>query len=289
MANQIVRSLADLIEVLDGLTGGSTFIQLTRELAEEILANHPVNRRVRESNVERLKRAMLRGDWEATKSGFMRFLADHSLADGQHRLRAFLLACADNPNVVVIVPVCLVSDTVGVDEGAGRTIADFLELNYQRTREQSATDAMILRSIYPDANPDNRELLRFYEGNMTFIQECTDKPVGWLKGKAPVWNKAFPPKKLGKIRAQLITSGETETEVDRLLEGVVEGGVNLEEGTVLQRTAKQLHTFLLEAFESKRPTGYRKQFQMFESGMQAIRDNKITNIKSVLRRKKKAA
>jgi hypothetical protein len=66
-------------------------VQITPDMARNMLTSNPVNRRLSERAVSDLAKAILNNDWQITHQGIA-FYDDGTLADGQHRLTAVVKA-----------------------------------------------------------------------------------------------------------------------------------------------------------------------------------------------------
>jgi len=117
-------------------------VRLTPELAADILAHDPVNRKVRSSNLLKLKREIEGGYWDPRKSTPMRFLPGARLADGQHRCRAVV-----ETNIAIVLSICIVPDTVGVDEGAARTLVDHLQLSHNLDEARATLASVVTKAL----------------------------------------------------------------------------------------------------------------------------------------------
>lgn len=152
---------------------------ITPEQAKAILAdrnNH--NRRVSPNVVARYARDMTNGDW-LLNGDAVRFAADGTLLDGQHRLHAIAKAGVTIQTVVVWnLPV---EAQATMDDGRKRTMANVLEL---AERPQSAkTVASILRrailwergvvSTGGSAAPSKSEMQRYLDEHPEVVEAAT--------------------------------------------------------------------------------------------------------------------
>lgn len=160
MNNTIVASPED-----DGPS--YAIVKVTPELAEKWLANNTHNRRVRESAVFGYARDMEAGRW-AENGESIKFAADGTLLDGQHRLAAISLAKVTLPMLVVTGLETTAQETM--DDGRKRTLADALTLRGESNAV--ATAAIIRRAhmwtqgVYRNVGakpPTNQESLSFFE------------------------------------------------------------------------------------------------------------------------------
>lgn len=142
-------------------------ITVTPDLAEKWLTNNTHNRRVRESAVLGYARDMESGRW-AENGESIKFAADGTLLDGQHRLTAVTLAKVSLPMLVVTGLKTAAQETM--DDGRKRTLADALTLRGETNAV--ATAAIIRRAhmwtqgVYRNVGakpPTNQESLNFFE------------------------------------------------------------------------------------------------------------------------------
>lgn len=115
------------------------------------------NRRTSNKTVAKFAGAMLRGEWKLTHQGIA-FLEDGSLDDGQHRLKAIILAAQTNPDISVEMMV-----TTGlehgifayIDTGLRRRLADVASSAGLKNSFQVAATARLFHCymIVPYDNP----------------------------------------------------------------------------------------------------------------------------------------
>lgn len=108
----------------------TTMMQVTPEMARQWLATNRDNRKLSQRNITKFAADMKAGTWKINGEG-IRFRADGSLADGQHRLRAILAA-----NVPVWMSV-----TTGVPEEEATL--------YDRGRPRSTTNSLTMMGLDP--------------------------------------------------------------------------------------------------------------------------------------------
>jgi hypothetical protein len=249
-------------------------VQLTPELATDILAHDPVNRKVRNSNLTKLKREIEGGFWDPRKSTPLRFLPGVRLADGQHRCRAVV-----ETNTAIVVSVCIVPDTVGVDEGAGRTLVDHLQLSYGLDETRAALVSVVTKALCHIPAAGNRDYLSFYDQNTVFIRECAEKPMDWLKDQMHPVALIFKPHVVATLRARAIWENKEPAEsVDQLLVDAINGGTTAPEGTPRRAVAKQLFDAMLQAFESKKT----KRHDMLKWLLAALKFEREGVLKNIL-------
>lgn len=131
-------------------TATSEIVTVTPELAEQWLAHHNrCNRTIREGKVASYARDMQSGRW-LFNGDAIRFAADGTLLDGQHRLTAVIRAGVPFETVVVRGLRNATQETM--DIGAHRTLGDALHL-------RGESNAAMLGAVA-------RRALRFKAGNV---------------------------------------------------------------------------------------------------------------------------
>jgi len=249
-------------------------LNLTPELAADILAHDPVNRKLRTSNLTKLKREIEGGHWDPRKSTPLRFLPGVKLADGQHRCRAVV-----ETNIPIVVSVCIVPDTVGVDEGAGRTLVDHLQLSYGLDETRATLVSVVTKALCHVPAAGNRDYLEFYEQDRAFIRECAEKPIEWLKDQMHPIALIFKPAVVAALRARAIRENrEPADSVDQLLFDAINGGMTAPEGTPRRAISKQLFDAMLAAFESKKT----KRHDMLKWLLAALKFEREGVLKNIL-------
>lgn len=249
-------------------------VQLTPELAADILAHDPVNRKVRGSNLAKLKREIEGGYWDPRKSTPLRFLPAMKLVDGQHRCRAVV-----DTNIAIVVSICVVPDTVGVDEGAGRTLVDHLQLSHGLDETRATLVSVVTKALCHIPSPGNRDYLAFYESDQAFILECAEKPIDWLKDQMHPVALIFKPPVVATLRARAIRENKEPAEsVDQLLVDAINGGTTAPEGTPRRAIAKQLFDAMLAAFETKKT----KRADMLKWVLAALKFEREGVLKNIL-------
>jgi hypothetical protein len=247
-------------------------VLLTPELAADILAHDPVNRKVRRGNVLKLVREITGGHWDPRKSTAMRFLPTQRLADGQHRCLAVV-----ETNTAIVVPICLVPDTVGVDEGAGRTLADHLQLSFGFNEVEAGLASAVTKALGHVSGAGNRDYLEYFQAHEVFVRECVAKPLAWLADQMPSVAKVFKPQALVVLRARAIIENEQPAEsVDQLLYDAINGGATAPEGSNRRALAKQFFDAMHDAFtkRGKRP----EMLKWLLAALTAERAGQIKNI-----------
>lgn len=99
-------------------------LQITPQLAAEMLRNNERNRAIRRTSVEALKAAFQRGEYVTTHQG-VAFSSDGRLLDGQHRLTA-ISELRDGRFPMVVTTGLDDAAFVAIDVGLRRTAADVL-------------------------------------------------------------------------------------------------------------------------------------------------------------------
>ena len=223
-------------------------VSLTPELAADILTHDPVNRKIRAGNLTKLRRDIEGGFWDAHKSSPLRFLPSRRLADGQHRCRAVV-----DSGMPIVVSVCTVSDTLGVDEGAGRTLVDHLQLSCELDEATANLASVVTKALCHVPSASNRDYLVFFKAHEAFITECATKPQTWLAEQASHVAAIFKPAILATLRARAIHEKEEPAElVDQLLFDAINGGATAPDGSPRRALAKQYFDAMLGAFEHKK-------------------------------------
>lgn len=103
----------------------TTIMTVTPEQAEDWLGRNSHNRNLRNRHVEHLAGAIRRGEWQLNGDA-IRFAADGTLLDGQHRLWAVIEA--DMPIQTVVITGLTNTTQITMDAGARRNLGDALKL-----------------------------------------------------------------------------------------------------------------------------------------------------------------
>jgi hypothetical protein len=248
-------------------------VLLTPELAQDILDHDPVNREIRKHKIEQLKREVTGGYWDLRKCTAMRFLPSGQMADGQHRCLAVVAT-----KVAILVPMCIVPDTIGVDEGANRTLVDHLQLSFSLQKEQAVLASIVTKALCEIHSANNRDFLEFFRQHRAFIMESVTKPLGWLEDQMPAVAAIFKPALLAVNRARLIQKDKEPAEsVDQLLHDTLNAGVTAPEGSPRRALAKQLYDQMQAAYEKKGAKS--KDFRTWTlNALYCERQNVIKNI-----------
>jgi hypothetical protein len=247
-------------------------VLLTPALAAEILASDPVNRKIRMGNLERLKREITAGLWNVQKSSAMRFLDTNQLADGQHRCRAVI--ATETP---IVVPMAIVTDTLGVDEGAPRTVGDHLGLRGVAA-EDTGVASQVTHTLCKIFNAGIRDYVDYFEANREFIMECVTKPKAWLAEQDRVIGVIVKPALLASIRAQAIMLyHEPADAVDEVLYDIVNMGATAPEGSPRRQVAQQIFEQLRLAHEKKGAKA-RDVMSWVRNALACARQGKVRNV-----------
>lgn len=144
-----------------------SFMQITPAMAERWLARNHNNRRPRPSTIARYARDMAAGNWRLDASP-IKFAADGTLLDGQHRLFAI---CQSGATVTTAVATGLDPATQSVmDTGKARTAADALGIAGEKNGSAIAAAARFGLQVENDdfsANVDwsHEEIAEYIEDN----------------------------------------------------------------------------------------------------------------------------
>jgi hypothetical protein len=249
-------------------------VSLTPELAADILAHDPVNRRLRPGNLTKLKREIEGGFWDSRKSTPLRFLPALRLADGQHRCRAVI-----ETKTAVTVSMCIVPDTVGVDEGAARTMVDHIQLMYGFDEAKANLVSTVTKALCHVPAAGNREFLAFFKEHEAFIVESADKPLAWLADQTVGLAAVFKPSILAPLRAKAIhENSEPAESVDQLLYDAVNGGATAPEGSPRRALAKQFYDAMQDAFKSRKATKRQDILKWLLAALKFEREGQLKNI-----------
>lgn len=164
------------------------FIEITPEMAAELLENNSVNRKLRPRLVAAYSRDMATGLWRATGEA-VKISRTGRLLDGQHRLSAIIESGV--PTMMLVVRGLDDNDQVLMDQGAARTANDAVRLagytnsahtssiarwllmcpepsaNMEQALKAKASTAQILQTL--ETNPDIEEAARAYNGLRTHL------------------------------------------------------------------------------------------------------------------------
>ena len=262
------ESFADLKTALIALGDEEmlTAVQLTPELAQDILNHDPVNRRLRPWKQAQFVREIEGRHWSFQKSTPLLFLAPvMRLADGQHRCRAVIEA-----KTAIVTSMGVILDTLGVDENEKRTLVDHLTIDYKLADAEVILAAGVTKALCHEPNAGNREWLTFFRENQSFILESVRKPMGWLDEQdSKIIRAIFRPQVLVQMRARAIRNhGEPAESVDQLLYDAINGGATAPEESPRRALARQLWDEMEKAHSAKRGP---KQIEMLNWLRNALR------------------
>lgn len=173
---------------------------MTPARAAGILLSNPKNRTVTKTAVEKIRQAILRGEW-VEDANPIKVAQDGTLLDGQHRLMAI---AASN----LSVPVLLATDVeegarLVVDTGRPRSFAHYLQIRGipQQNRIAAATGALFqyvpgrgLPSGGSDIAPTHLQLLAILEKREDDIVEAVraaERVREHVRGSTKVWSLAY--------------------------------------------------------------------------------------------------
>lgn len=139
-----------LIIPISTTTPTSSIETITPEIAQQWLGLNVHNRHTRNVIVDRYARDMESGNWQFTGEA-LKFSADGTLLDGQHRLQAIVKAGATLP-MLVVRGLPAEAQTV-MDTGAKRSASDALALHGERN---TALLAAVAGMILTDGDRINR-------------------------------------------------------------------------------------------------------------------------------------
>lgn len=253
-------------------------LALTPALAGDILAHDPVNRKVRANNLAKLAREIEGGHWDPRKSPPLRFLPTFRMSDGQHRCLTVV-----KTGIAIVVSACIVPDTLGMDEGAPRTLVDHLQLSHGLDETRATLASVVTKALCHVANASNRDYLAFYQQHEAFVRECVEKPLAWLEDQMPAVAAVFKPAILVTLRARAIhEKNEPAESVDQLLSDAINGGATAPEGSPRRALAKQFFDNMQEAFSSKK-TKRKDMLDWVLAALRFERDGIIKNIATARR------
>jgi hypothetical protein len=160
---------------------------VTPAIAEEWLSQNTHNRNLREAAVDAYARDMAAGNW--TENGeAIKFAADGTLLDGQHRLWA-ITQSGVTIRLLVVTGLEFGSQET-MDDGRKRTLADALTLRKETNAVQLAAitrrSLMWTQGIYRNVGsrpPTNSECLQFFEAHPE-LRDSTSVAVSLRKAVA---------------------------------------------------------------------------------------------------------
>ena len=128
----------------------SQLVLITPEMAQDLLKKNTHNRRPRDSHVEKIAAAIMRGEW-VVNGDAIRISKSGVLLDGQHRLLGIVKS---GVAVFSMITTGLDDDVFhSIDRGAGRTISDALHLKGEVNCSKIASAAKLLYVWEKRGNP----------------------------------------------------------------------------------------------------------------------------------------
>lgn len=144
----------------------SAWVPINPDTAARWLESNAKNRRIRQEEVNRYARDMAAGNWLLTGEA-IKFSADGTLLDGQHRLRAIIKSGA---TVTMLVIRNVHDDAQSVmDTGRKRTASDALDIAGHRHTAMLAAMAKLALGVEADSPDPGR-----YEASHSEIAEWVD-------------------------------------------------------------------------------------------------------------------
>jgi hypothetical protein len=257
-------------------------MRLTPELAQDILDHDPVNREIRPGNLTRIKRAIEGGRWDLKKAPLMKFLPSGRMSDGQHRVKAVA-----ETGITIPVYVVIVTDTLGVDEGANRTLVDHLQIHHHLPKLEAHLASTVTKALYHDACPGVREYAEFFEAHKVFILECAAKALEWLGEHGQTINAIFKAPVVATLRARAIRDNREPAEaVDQFLHDSINNGKTAPENSLRRQLAETFYKAMDDA-HAGRKFKTKAAIDWLLNALAAARENKIRNIITAKRPKKK--
>jgi hypothetical protein len=248
-------------------------VMLTPELAQDILNHDPVNRKIRTGNLLKLEREIRGQHWDLNKCTPIRFLPSGRMADGQHRCRAVIAT-----GIAVLVYMVVVPDTVGVDEGANRTLVDHLQLGAGLDEPIANLVSPVIKALCHVPSAGNRDYLTFYQEHKEFILECAQKAHEWIADQQPSVAAVFKPPMLAVLRARAIREAhEPAVSVDELLYDAINAGATAPDGSPRQALARQFWQAMQDAFKTRKAKP-RDILRWFLTAIRFARDHQVKNI-----------
>ena len=193
-------------------------VEIDPALAAAILEDNPQNRPTKIGHIRKLVRILKDGLWNPDLGGSIAFSPEGRLTDGQHRLRAVVMS-----GISIVVDVRPnQKTTVGLDENASRSVADHLAL--QGVDDPSAVamaTKMLFKAMDTAGHPGAAHVLRFYQENAPFLQECAAKARTWLEEITPA-RQILRAGELAGVRALAVKA--LSLDPDDFLKSAVSGG-----------------------------------------------------------------
>lgn len=158
-------------------------MDITKPIADEWLQNNTINRKIRRSHVEFIKRQLIGGFWQYNGETII-ISKTGKLLDGQHRLMG-----VSETGIPIRSLVCF-----GVDDSAFKNIGgSIIRTSADKTKKPqhlceiiNAYDAYVLNNTRRKLSAD--ELINLYESKQREFDWASEmKPKARVIGRAPVW------------------------------------------------------------------------------------------------------
>jgi hypothetical protein len=159
-------SAAENVLPMPGPKPSASVVFISPEMASRWLERNTHNRKLRPSTVTRYARDMASGNWELTGEA-IKFAADGTLLDGQHRLAAVIKAGATVP-IYVVRGLAVEAQRV-MDTGDKRSAAGVLQIAKHPNSTLLASTARLALGVEADLPDPGR-----HEATHSEIQEFVD-------------------------------------------------------------------------------------------------------------------
>jgi hypothetical protein len=236
-------------------------VLITPEMAAEFLRRNENNRSLKPFKLQAYMADMRDGRWRFNGDA-IRFYADGTLADGQHRLEACVRTGI--PFIANIVYGLTREDGMTLDTGVVRNNSDFLELHQHVKKGDAghvagAANIVISHDLgssnYPNSGGNytkhttSQKVLEWYVKNRGAVSES----VNWLHSEAPSRARVLS---AAQIIAFRILSSRVDPDVSHAFLKKIISGFGLEEGT----TEAHCRTILLNAIATPKKMTPRVRF-----------------------------
>jgi hypothetical protein len=145
-------------------------VQITPDMARNMLTSNPVNRRLSERAVSDLAKAIINNDWQITHQGIA-FYDDGTLADGQHRLTAVVKA---NVPVYMMITKGLSKDSaMSIDSGRRRSLIDGVKISGAAPWMEAKHINLVPIIVHPKRITDIQKL-EFLVGMKPYVEFATN-------------------------------------------------------------------------------------------------------------------
>lgn len=163
---------------------GSEVVTITPKMAEQLLEQNTRNRNISLTNLELVKAALERGEWELNGEA-IKIAKDGTILDGQHRLWACLDTEISFPTLVIYGLNADVQETM--DTGKSRSIPDLLALRgYTNVSKVAAVGRGIVRyeayglktALRTSTGTNvvtNKQVVDYIESNRDYVYELVKK------------------------------------------------------------------------------------------------------------------